>query len=232
MATLSEQLAECHRLRKHLHELQSEIARAPKAHAAQKAKLAKEEADYQRAQESLKKLKVTLHEREVTLKQTDAQLKKYQRQLDEMTNQREYDLKQSEISHTKARIEQLETEILDGLAQVDEQSAALPVLADRLAKARDAFAQFEQSQQKRLANLNEEIRNAQGKLAQADAALPADVRPLYDRLVKAYGPDGLAAIRDNACTFCNTTLNHQTTSSVRDGKFICCSSCGRGLYMV
>jgi predicted nucleic acid-binding Zn-ribbon protein len=232
MSTLSKQLAQCHRLRQHLRDLHSEIDRAPKVLAAQKAKLTQEEAKHQQAQDALKKLKVTLHEREITLKQTDAQLKKYERQLDEVSNQREYDSKRNEIANAKARIDQLETEILEGLAQLDEQTAALPALAERVAQAREAFAQFEQAQQKRIASLTEEVGIARAKLAQAEAELPANIRPLYDRLVKAYGPDGLAAIRDNACTYCNTALNHQTVSSVQAGQFVCCSSCGRGLYAV
>ncbi|MEO2089207.1 MAG: hypothetical protein ABGY75_06885, partial [Gemmataceae bacterium] len=69
-------------------------------------------------------------------------------------------------------------------------------------------------------------------LAELEAKLPADVKPLYDRLVRSYGPDALAGVDGRICQQCRTTITEQQKSELVGGKFLCCSKCGRGLYPV
>jgi predicted nucleic acid-binding Zn-ribbon protein len=224
-------LRELHRLRKHLRDLQAEIERAPRLLKAHQAKLAQQEAAFRDAQEGLKHLKVNIHENEVSLKSTHQQLAKFERQLNEAGSKKEYDLKQSEISQARQRLDELETKILEGMAESEERTAKLPEQEKAVRQARAEFAEFEKGQEARLGRLRQEKQNAEQELGATEAKLPAAVRPVYDRLVKAYGPDALAAVVDRTCMQCRTGITAQQQNELESEHFVTCKSCGRALYL-
>jgi len=232
MATgLSPVLREIHRLRKHIKSLQGEIERGPRTLKAHQTKLTSEEQAFKDAQDALKKLKVQLHEHEVTLKVTSAQLTKFEGQLDSMGNPKEFNSKQSEITHAKAKIAELEDTIFAKIALMEEQTTALPITEAKVHEARQKFATFEIESKARHTRLMGEIQTAEGELKVAEASLPEEIRPLVARAVAAYGVDALAAIRDRACNYCHTALTGQQRMDLDAGRFLTCKSCARVNYL-
>jgi predicted nucleic acid-binding Zn-ribbon protein len=231
MSGISNVLRDIHRLRKHAHELQEQIDRAPVQLKAQKNKAAKAEAALADAQEALKKTRVAILDREATLKSTHQQIGKYERQKDEATDSKAYAALQHEIATEQQKAQSIENEILERMAATEEHTAKLPQLEAAKKKALAEVAAFEVEQKERLGQLAGELRSAMEQLKAAETQVPDDFRPQYQRVVNAYGADSLAAVEGQTCTHCHMQITFQQQHEVSTGHLICCKNCGRGLYL-
>jgi predicted nucleic acid-binding Zn-ribbon protein len=223
-------LREIHRLRRLDKDLEGRIAQQPRLLRAQQNAVAKQEEALREAHDALKRLKVTTHEKEVSLKTTSQQIVKHEKQLNEAATKKEYDALKSEIAAGRDEVRRLEDEILDTMAQTEEQTAQLPQLEKAVQQARAEQAQFERDSEARLNALNEQRARIQRELAETEATLPADARPQYARLVKAMGEDALAAVEGRTCTACYTEITAQQANEVNRGQLVFCKNCGRILY--
>jgi predicted nucleic acid-binding Zn-ribbon protein len=231
MSTLPALFREIHRLRRHLRDLQTEIDRIPGTRKARQAKVAKQEQALKDFQDGIKHLKVELHDKEVRLKGAGQQLTKHERQLSDMTTPKEIGAMQTEIANSKALIAQLEDEILAGMADLDERTAKVPEFDASLKKAKQELAGVETEMSERLERLTREKKLAEEELQNAEAQLPAAALGQYDRLVKAYGPDALAAVTERICGQCRSAVTAQNIHELLAGHFLCCNNCGRALYL-
>ncbi len=177
-------LRSCHRLRKFLRDLQSEIDLGPRVLKLKQTWLAQEEAANKEAHDAIKRLKLKLKDDEGTLKQTEQQLDKHERQLFEVTTMKEIEAKRSEIANTKTKKGALEDAILAAMTEIEERTTNLPKDDKRWADAKAEFKQFEIDGKERYESLLQQQKAAQEELVAAEATLPAEVRPTYDRLVK------------------------------------------------
>jgi uncharacterized protein len=225
-------MRELHRLRMHAKELQDRIEQAPRLLKAQQARAARQEELFREAQDAIKHLKVKAHEKEVTIKTTQQLIKKYEKQLEGATSKKEYDSLKAEITAAKAKIPQIEDEILAAMEETEQRTAALPELEKAVKEAKAEAAQFEAEMQERLARLAEEQQRVVQAIAEAEAALPGgDLREKYDRLIRTRGEDALARVEGQTCTACYTGLTAQDYADLRQGQFMMCRSCGRILYL-
>ncbi len=224
-------LKECHRLRRHLRELQSEIDLGPRVQKIQQATLAAAEAAHKAAHESVKRLKLKQKDDEVSLKQTETQLAKFQADVNTAGSKKEYDLKNTEIATATAKKGDLEDAILGGMAGIEDESAALPAADAAWTAARAEYATQQADAAGRMVRLKAEVVDATAKLAAAEAELPDDVKPLIARLVRQYGADAMAGVQGRACQQCRTTITEQWRTSLISGQFLCCTQCGRALYL-
>lgn len=231
MPGVADILREIHRLRRHAREMQAEIDRNPILLKAHRTRAAKVEDSFREGQETLKKLKVSAHDKEVSLKSAAAQLAKYEKQLDTAIDTKQMEAFKHQIDHTKALIATLEDEALAALGEIDERTAQLPELEKAAKQAKADLAAFERDQSERLGRLTEELKSALASLTTADAQLPPDARPQYQRIVNAYGADSLAAVEGNTCQHCHTHITSQQGIELIAGQFVLCKSCGRGLYL-
>jgi predicted CXXCH cytochrome family protein len=231
MPTLSEVFREIHRLRRHARDLQAEIDRAPVQLKARQNFAAKQAKLLQDGREHLKKLKVTVHEKETDLKAAHEQLVKYKRQLNTVTDQKQFDALKHEIADTEARCSKLEEEILLGLGEVDEQSAAVPALEAGAAKADSDLKAFSADTKTRHEQLSAELKAALEQLKELEKSLPADVQPEYQRRVASYGADALASVAGGVCSQCHTAASAQVMLQLSMGQYITCTSCYRALYL-
>jgi predicted nucleic acid-binding Zn-ribbon protein len=232
-ATLPGLFREIHRLRKHLRELQTEIERLPRVLKAHQAKVAKQEQLLKEANESVKHQKVENAEKELTLKSTNQQLAKYEKQRNDMKTPKEVEAKEKEIANEKAIIQRIEDEILAGLAALDEKIARVPEFEAQVKKAKAELKAFESDMAERVEHLEREKKQAEKQSKAVEVDLPATVRNLFDRLVKAHGADALAAVkeRERACGHCHSTVTAQNVNQLLQGHFLSCTSCGRMLYI-
>jgi predicted nucleic acid-binding Zn-ribbon protein len=222
---------ELHRLRKHAKDLQDQLERGPRLIQGQHAKAARQEDAYREAQETLKRLKVAMHDHEVTLKATHGLIAKHQKQLNEAGGSKEYAALQSEIAAERKRGQELEDAILEGMAAADEQAAKLPEIEAAVRKAKEEAAQYEQTARQRLAGFAEQLEVARKQIAETEAGLSEEVRPLYDRLVTARGEDGMAVVQGRNCVACNTSITAQNYNDLLAERLVFCKACGRVLYL-
>lgn len=225
-------LRECHRLRKHLRDLQAEIDRGPRVLKARQQALAAEEQAHKAAYDTIKKLKLKQKEDESALKAIESQLGKLFQRSNEVTTMKEMEATRSETAQATAKKEALEDAILGGMTEIEERTADLPNVEKKWADAQKEFAQYQADAKERLDRLVDDQKRAQAELAKVEGTIPADVRGAYDRLVKAHGPDGFAAVVGRVCQHCRSTITEQQRNELLMGRFMTCPNCFRALYPV
>ena len=229
--TIPQLLREAHRLRRHLRELKSEIDLGPRVHKIQEQKLTAAKQAHADAHAHIQKLKLKIRDDEGTLKQVNVQLAKFEKQLNDATSPKEFEGKNSEIRQAKEKGAATEEAILQLREELEQKTADLPNVDRRWADAQAEFEQYKIDAKERLEQLQADQKASVAALATADAGFPPPVKPLYERLIKAYGPDGLAAISGKVCGQCRVGISDQARGDVAAGKFVCCSTCGRALYL-
>lgn len=231
MATPAELMRDLHRLLRFIRDLQHEIADAPRELAAERSRLARAEARFKEAQDRLKQLKVQVHEKETTLKGLFQQIKKYEKQRETATSKKELDAFDHEIEHARQQCSNLEDQILQGLSDIDDQTALIPVLERELAEVRREVSQFEAEAGERLQRLQRELDQTQHDLRAAEQAIPEEILPTYRRLVTSLGAEAMAPLVDRVCQGCMMTQTLQRSYDLAAGQFVTCSNCGRALYL-
>ena len=214
-----------------MRELKSEIDLGPRVLKVQEQKLAAAKQAHAAAYEHIQKLKLKIRDDEGTLKQVNGQLAKYEKQLNDAASPKEYEGKQSEIRQAKEKVAALEEAILLGMDELEQKTADVPNVEKTWADAQAEFEQYKVDAKERLERLHADHKASTATLAAVDAQFPPVVKPLYDRLVKAHGPDGMAAISGKVCGHCRVGISDQARGDIAAGKFVCCSTCGRALYL-
>ena len=230
MSTLSTALRECHRLRRHLKALQEEIDRGPRVLKIQQAALDAAQVTHKEARETISQLKRRQRDEEGSLKTIETQLAKSEKQLNDTANQKEYAAKQSEIEQAKAKKAATEDQILATMTDIEDRTAALPAVDQTWADAQAEFARQQDEAKERLERMKADQVFCRGELARHEESLPPKVRAAYDTLVKAKGPEALAAVKDKVCSGCRTQLTQQKVMELAGGVFVTCSGCGKIMY--
>ena len=230
MPPVTDALRECHRLRRHLRELQTEIDRGPRVLKGRQETLEAERQAHQNHHDSITKLKLKQREDEGTLKQTEQRLAKLEDQLTGIANQKEYEAKQHEIAHAREKKSHLEDDIIATMSGIEEKTAAIPAVEKKWADAQAEFAEFQKEAAERLERLKNDQEASRQALAKAEATLPEEVKDRYDQLVKAHGPEAMAGVKNKTCEGCRTTIPDQKLTDLRNGTFMQCATCGKMLY--
>jgi predicted nucleic acid-binding Zn-ribbon protein len=75
-----------------------------------------------------------------------------------------------------------------------------------------------------------DIGRLQTELSVAEQQLPAELKPDYERMVKARGEDAMAPIEENVCAGCYHNITPQMINELALSRIVFCKSCGRLLY--
>jgi predicted nucleic acid-binding Zn-ribbon protein len=231
MAGAAAIIAEIHRLRSQARALQERIDLAPKQYKAQQGVIAKREDELKQGQETIKKLKVAIHEHEVSIKAAQQQIAKYEQQLNDIHSKKEYDALKHEIAGVQDKIRAIEDQILTAMMDLDAKTTLVPPLEEAVKKAKAEFANFERDYQERLDLWSKERDASAQGISAEEAKLPPDIRPQYDRLIKAMGPDAMAHVEGKNCAACYTEMTAQWYNNVLKRQFVVCRNCGRILYL-
>ena len=122
-------------------------------------------------------------------------------------------------------------EILELLVKVDDIQEQVRTAESELEKGKLETAKVQALVDKELASLQADFDSVNTDLEAAEALLPLDVKPEYGRLVTALGEDALAAVEDNSCGHCYTTVTTQVISQLMMNRVTFCKSCGSLLYL-
>jgi predicted nucleic acid-binding Zn-ribbon protein len=224
-------LREIHRLRRHAANLRTEIERMPRLLKAQEAKVSRQEEQVGQAQEAIKRFKIACHDKEVQLKGTEQQISKHEKQMNEAGSKKEYDALRAEISAEKARGRAIEDEILDFMAKIEEETARIPEAEAAVKKAKEELAVHQRDAESRVVGIKQQLEGTLREIQSTEDTLPADIRPLYDRLISARGEDAMAAAEGRICRACYTEITAQNHNDLMLSQFVLCKSCGRVLYL-
>ena len=228
--TVADTLRECHRLRKHIKNLQEEIDRGPKVLKSIDKQLEEERAEHKDHHDTITKLKLKQREDEGTLKQTETRLKKLEEQLLGISVPKEYEAKKSEIRQANDKKTHIEEAILSTMTDLEERTNAIPSVEKKWADGQSEHKQAMVEADQRIVSLKADLEQSKTGLVKAEVGVPDKVRSQYDHLVKARGPDAMAAVKDKVCHGCRTGLSQQRLLELQSGMYILCQSCGRMLY--
>lgn len=232
MPPVTSALRECHRLRVHIRDLQSEIDRGPRVLQEAQDELETARQEHQAHHDSIKQLKLKQRDDEGMLKQTEARLAKLEDQLTSIGVPKEYAAKQSEIEQAKAKKGELEDAILATIMELETQTAAVPAVEQKWAGAQAEFKQFQVEAAERLERMLADQEVSRVELAKVESTLPPDVKETYDMLVKAKGPDAFAAAKNRTCQACRTGMTEMQFLGLRMDTTRTCTTCGRLQYPV
>jgi uncharacterized protein len=230
MPAVTEVFRECHRLRIHLRKLNREIELGPRVLKGKQDELEEERQAHKEHHDSITRFKLKQREDEGTLKQTDTRLAKLGEQLLGTSVQKEYEAKQHEIAHAKAKKADLEDAILTSMTEIEDRTAAIPAIEKKWADAQAAFAEFQRQAADRLEMLKKDKADSEALLAKTEEAIPEDIRARYEKFVKAHGPEAMAAVKGKSCQGCRTDMTDQKLIELRRGEFMQCPTCGKILF--
>lgn len=230
--TVADTLRECHRLRKHIKNLQEEIDRGPRVLKSIDRQLEEERVEHKDHHDTITKLKLKQREDEGTLKQTETRLAKLEGQLLGISVPKEYEAKKSEIKQATEKKVQLEDAILVTMGELEERTSAIPAVEKKWSEAQAEHKQAVVDANARIVTLKADLEQSKAELLKAETGVPDKARAQYDHLVKARGPDAIAGVKDKVCQGCRTGLSQQRLMEVQSGMYILCQNCGRMLYPV
>ena len=228
----AQSLRDLHALHQRAKALRDRLASGPKTLAARQAVLDKRTAELEAARKALKDAKAHAKNREVQAEGMRAKVQDLRIKLNTAKKQNDYDAIRNQMAHDNKTIENIETEVLEGLAKIDEQSAALAVMEAEVKQLGDEVARLR-------ADIEAQAEGAKAQLEELDAAIlsaedvvPPEERERYVRSVKQRGADALAPVEDGSCIGCFVAVTPQMINELINAQHIVfCKTCGRILYL-
>jgi predicted nucleic acid-binding Zn-ribbon protein len=93
------------------------------------------------------------------------------------------------------------------------------------------LAKAQQSLRDQAGMLDADIKRLDAELAKAEAAIPADFRDGYQRLVNSKHDDAMAEVQGECCGGCFQRLTPNNLSELSMSLGIFCRNCGRLIYL-
>jgi predicted nucleic acid-binding Zn-ribbon protein len=224
-------LREIHLLHERVRDIRQHMDQGPRQLKKYQAKIENQQKRLADLHDEIKHLKVSIRDKEAELKANEQKIARYEQQRNTAGSKKEYDALLLEIANQKRLDSKIEDEILEKMGLVDEKTAQIPEYEKSLKAAQDEARKVADELTAQRPDWDKRLADAQAALQALEAQLSADQRAVYDRLVKAYGPDALAAVRDGTCTGCNIELTPQGRQNLDRDLITTCKNCGRLVYL-
>ncbi|MEW4526136.1 MAG: zinc ribbon domain-containing protein [Maioricimonas sp. JB045] len=231
MTMAAPELTRLHELHLKLRDVRDELARGPRQIKAREQIVAQARDRQSQAEEQLKQLKAAADRKSLDLKTHESKIGELQAKLNSAASNREYDIIRGQIDADRVAMSVLEDEILELLDKVDRKRTEIGQIEEEVKKAEAEKQRFAAEFESKLAGLESRAAALEEKIKASETGFKGDIAERYRRLVDAYGADAMAAVEGGVCTNCYVGLTTQTQVSLRSGKFIFCSTCGRLLYL-
>jgi len=230
-AVVSEIMRTLHRIHTQLSDLRARIAAGPRQIAAHTAQVETAEAGKTGVQEDVKKAKMAADQKQLQLKSAEAKIRDLDGKLNACKTNREYQTLTEQIAADTMATKVLEDEILESLDRIDAVKKTLPAADTALEAARKVLGETKARVAAEATHLETEVQRLRGELETTERELPADIRDLYDRVIKQKGAEGMAPLDGESCGGCYHQITGNMHSELLVGKVVMCRSCGRLLYL-
>jgi uncharacterized protein len=220
-----------HRIHRQLDDLRGRRDRGPKQIAAGEANVAKKEEEAKAAKEALTRAKVKADDLQLQLRHREGRIEDLQNKLNLANSNKEYQAIKEQIAADKQANSVLTDEILEMLERIEELERKLKQANAAVAQSQNDLKALTERVEGERANLESEIERLTAELHEAENALPGALRAEYRRLSESRGEDALAAVENEVCTGCYTTITRQMKSELLMANPVFCKSCGRLLYL-
>jgi hypothetical protein len=231
MALTAAALRELHRIHRQLTDLRERKDRGPKQIKARETNLARLGEELARAQAEHKAARLRSDQKQLLLKSGEEKVEGLKVKLNAASSNREYQALKDQIAADQMAGSVLADEILEAMEKIDELAAQLAEQQQKIAAAKDELAKSEQGVRDQAGLLDADIKRLNTELSQAEAALPADFREVYQRVVNSKGADAMAEVQGEFCGGCYQQLTPNNMSELSMALGILCRNCGRLIYL-
>ncbi len=216
------------RIEARLSEIHGDIERLPRRVADAKRREEASERERERVEAEMEALRRERRTLEASLQDAEARLKTWRTQLMSVGSNREYAAMLKEIETVEGEIDATEEKLLEIMERLD---AAEPGHRERLA-AIEREREAAEADRRRIEAQMDALRDEASRLEADRPRLVAELEPTtrrrYERVVAHHGDRGVAWVREEHCTGCQTQLPPQVAVEVRKAnQIITCQSCGR-----
>jgi len=220
-----------HRIHRQLADLTERRDRGPKRVRAAAANVAHREGELAQVQADLKKLRMATDQKQLQLKAGEEKVKDLRRKLNTATSNREYQVLKDQIAADEMTNSVLADEVLEALEKIDEFQQKVASTGAALAAARKKAESVRGEVHQQQPHILGDIKRLEAELKEAEAALPATIRDVYQRVVRQRGEDALAAVEKEYCGGCHQHVPLNVCAEIMLGHPMFCKSCGRLLYI-
>ena len=227
----TETLRTLHRIHRQLADLHDRIERGPRQIRACEATVEKLQQELDSIQQRTTQARMSADQKQLQLKTSEDKIRDLKGKLNACKTNREFQALKEQIAADEMANSVLADEILETLEKIDELQAQVSQAEAKVASAEEQLAKVRETVHHEREQLLAEVHRLETELADAESKLPHDVREIYDRVIRAKGADGMAAVEGENCTGCFHQITPNAFDSVRLGKVVCCGSCGRILYL-
>ncbi len=224
-------LIKLHRIHRQLDDLRGRLDRGPKQIGIGKVHVGKKEEELKAAKEALTRAKVKADDLQLQLRQREGRIADLQLKLNAANSNKEYQAIKDQIAADKQANSVLTDEIFEMLERIEDLEKKSKEAEATLARSRDELKALVQRVDDERANLESEIARLAGELHEAEGELPGTLQAEYRRLAESRGEDALAAVENEVCTGCYTTITVQMRTELMLHRPVFCKSCGRLLYL-
>ena len=223
-------LRELHRIHRQIANLTAELARGPKMIQAHGKKTDILQAATDGAEEESKKVRMLVDDKNLQLKTREGRIADLRAKLNACGTTKEYQALQEQIAADEMACSVLEDEILEALEKVEERQAAVVEAKKSLEAGQAELGKVSENVKQRQGLVKEDLQRAEDQLTSAEAALPADFKGDYERIVQLKGEDAMAVLDGESCGGCYQRLTTNMVSELLMSRVVTCQGCGRMLY--
>lgn len=231
MSVTAAALRELHRIHQQLADLRDRLERGPKQVRAREANVAQLEARLAEARERAKQMQMAADRKQLDLKSGEQKVVDARVKLNGASSNREYQALLEQIAAAEMAGSVLADEILEGLEKVDQLGLLVKEADKNLASGKQEMAKARQAVESSATTIRADLTRLEGELAEAEKALPSDLKADYERVVRSKGADSLALSEDGVCTGCGQQITLNMQNELKLLKLVFCRSCGRLLYL-
>lgn len=231
MSTSVGVLRTLHQLHCELAERQDRLQRGPQRIKAAQSNVANLEKAYSEQHEKTTAARVAADQKQLQLKTGETKILELRNKLNSCNTNREYQALLQQIAADEMANSVLEDEILEALEKIEQLQVSVGQAQERVDQGKAELAKAEQQVAASAESLKADIQRLKQELAASEKQLPADLRPDYDRMVKARGADGMAPVENDCCSGCYQQITPNLLSKLMMAQVVSCTSCARLLYL-
>ena len=232
MAVTAAALRELHHLHQQLAELRDRVERGPKQIRAREANVAQLKAKVDEARARVQETQMAINRKQLDLKAGEQKVVDARVKLNGASSNKEYQALIEQIAAAEMAGSVLADEILEAMEKIDTLAAGRQRSREDAGRGQPG-ARKDAAGDRSIGRLAAQPTSSGSKpsLVQAEAALPADFKVDYQRVVRGKGANGLAAVDDNVCGGCGQQITLNMQNELRLSRPVFCKSCGCLLYL-
>ena len=231
MSITAAALRELHHIHQQLSELRDRVERGPKQLRAREANVTQLKAKLEEAKGRVQETQLGINRKQVDLKAGEQKIVDLKLKLNLANSNKEYQAFMEQIAAAEMANSVMADEILESMEKIDTLAGGVKEAELQLAAGNQELEKMRRAIEESAASLRSDIAQYETRLAEAEAALPADFKIDYNRIVRGKGAGAMASVEDGVCGGCGQQITLNMQNELRLAKPVFCKSCGCLLYL-